>query len=86
MSFFRPSPYKAKYNYKYITCWPGSTDTDHEDGDAESGLLQNMLERISSGEALLHPGYFPRARLAAHSRMSSLAIAIQGQNCWCGDA
>ena len=40
---------------------PGSTDhdTDHDDdGDTESGLLQNMLDRISSGEALLHPGCF----------------------------
>ena len=28
----------------------GSNDADHEDGDTESGLLQNMLERVSDGE------------------------------------
>ena len=28
----------------------GSYDAADEDGDTESGLLQNMLERISDGE------------------------------------
>ena len=41
----------------YKTAMPGSDGSD-ENGDSEAGLLQNMLDRISSGEAYLQPGCF----------------------------
>ena len=47
------------YTARYITptVMPGS-DASDDNGDSEAGLLQNMLDRKSSGAAHLQPGYF----------------------------